>query len=95
MLKSIPSDIIYCDASKGTPVCKVAADGLVYPNGIAHSASKGPGSFLYQGSTLQGLVRVWEERSDHTLKAVAEVPVSFNFPNLYDEKTRLTSCVGF
>lgn len=72
MLKSVPSDIIYCDATKGTPVCKVAADGLVYPNGIA----KGPRNLLYQGSTLQGLVRIWEENTDHTLKALAEVPVS-------------------
>lgn len=71
MLKSVPSDIIYCDASKATVVCKVAADGIIYPNGIA----KGPSNLLYQGSTLQGLVRVWEEKADHTLKAIAEVPV--------------------
>jgi hypothetical protein len=72
MLKSVPSDIIYCDASKGTPICKVAADSIIYPNGIA----KGPKNILYQGSTLQGLVRVWEEKPDHTLKAVTEIPVS-------------------
>jgi len=71
MLKSVPSDIIYCDVSKGV-ACKVAADGIIYPNGIA----KGPDNLLYQGSTLQGLVRVWEAKPDHTLKSIAEVPVS-------------------
>ncbi|GAA5947948.1 hypothetical protein JCM3765_007041 [Sporobolomyces pararoseus] len=81
MLKSIPSDIIYCDASKATPVCKVAADGLVYPNGIAKA--KGPKNLLYQGSTLQGLVRVWEERPDHTLKALAEVPLERPVDNIH------------
>ncbi|GAA6060093.1 hypothetical protein JCM10212_003501 [Sporobolomyces blumeae] len=79
MLKSVPSDIIYCDASKATPFCKVAADHLVYPNGIA----KGPGTVLYQGSTLQGLVRVWEIQPDKSLKALAEVPLERPIDNVH------------
>jgi hypothetical protein len=91
MAKSVPSDIIYCDASKGTVACKVAADGIIYPNGLA----KGPRNLLYQGSTLQGLVRVWEEKPDHTLKAVTEVPVSFSVffpPNTRVIDSSISSC---
>ncbi|GAA5844013.1 hypothetical protein JCM3766R1_004046 [Sporobolomyces carnicolor] len=97
MLKSVPSDIIYCDATKGTPVCKVAADGLVYPNGIA----KGPRNLLYQGSTLQGLVRIWEENTDHTLKALAEVPLERPVDNIHVDEdgsiyaTALTKVLDF
>ncbi|GAA5893883.1 uncharacterized protein JCM6883_003663 [Sporobolomyces salmoneus] len=97
MLKSVPSDIIYCDASKGTPVCKVAADGIVYPNGLA----KGPKNLLYQGSTLQGLVRVWEERKDHTLKVLTEVPLERPVDNIHVDEdgsiyaTTLTKVLDF
>ncbi|GAA5874787.1 hypothetical protein JCM16303_002982 [Sporobolomyces ruberrimus] len=97
MLKSVPSDIIYCDASKATAVCKVAADGIIYPNGIA----KGPSNLLYQGSTLQGLVRVWEEKADHTLKAIAEVPLQRPVDNIHVDQdgsiyaTTLTKVLDF
>lgn len=33
VLKGEPSDIIYCDASGAVVECKVAADGLSFPNG--------------------------------------------------------------
>lgn len=89
MLKSVPSDIIYCDVSKGVNNCKVAADGIVYPNGLA----KGPGNLLYQGSTLQGLVRVWEQKADNTLKAITEVPVRSLSLQVAEERLKLDSTI--
>ncbi|KAK4698276.1 arylesterase / paraoxonase, partial [Phenoliferia sp. Uapishka_3] len=63
------SDIVYCDASGAQATCIVAADGLIYPNGIA----KGPNSLLYSASSLVGNIRVWEAQEDHTLNLVEEV----------------------
>ncbi|GAA6020864.1 hypothetical protein JCM11491_000009 [Sporobolomyces phaffii] len=97
MAKSVPSDIIYCDASKATVACKVAADGVIYPNGLA----KGPRNLLYQGSTLQGLVRIWEEKPDHTLKALTEVPLERPVDNIHVDEdgsiyaTTLTKVLDF
>ncbi|GAA5948661.1 hypothetical protein JCM21900_005205 [Sporobolomyces salmonicolor] len=79
VFKSVASDIAYCDASGKEPRCRVAADNLIYPNGIA----KGPGDLLYQGSTLEGVVRVFEAQKDHSLVAREVVSLERPVDNLH------------
>ncbi|BGP40548.1 hypothetical protein JCM10449v2_004510 [Rhodotorula kratochvilovae] len=78
-IKSVPSDIIFCDASGSEPECIIAADQVIYPNGIA----KGPGDLLYQASTLEGLMRVWKSEANHTLTSVEEVYINRHFDNVH------------
>ncbi|BGP55902.1 hypothetical protein JCM8202_002691 [Rhodotorula sphaerocarpa] len=79
IIKATPSDIIYCDASGATTNCIVAADNVIYPNGIA----KGPGDLIYQASTLEGLVRVWKARPDHTLEEQDVIKINRHFDNIH------------
>ncbi|GAA5999682.1 hypothetical protein JCM10207_005867 [Rhodosporidiobolus poonsookiae] len=83
-LHAVPSEIVYCDLSSSTPACKVAADNLPYPNGIA----KGAGNTLYSASTLGALVNVWSINADHTLSLVEAVPIARPIDNVhYDPLT--------
>ncbi|GAA5935773.1 hypothetical protein JCM3775_007325 [Rhodotorula graminis] len=80
VLKSNPSDIIYCDASgSGEAQCMVAADNVIYPNGLA----SGPNGLVYQASTIEGLMRVWQAQPNHTLAAVEEVHINRHFDNVH------------
>lgn len=75
-----PSDIIYCDASSGLPICGVAADGVIHPNGIA----RGPRDLLYSASSGQGQLEVWEiQSSDHSLVPAGSIPVPHLSDNLH------------
>ncbi|TNY23594.1 serum paraoxonase/arylesterase [Rhodotorula diobovata] len=78
VLKSVPSDIIFCDASgPGDAQCMVAADQVVYPNG------NGPNGLVYQASTIEGLMRVWQAQPNHTLTPVEEVHINRHFDNVH------------
>ncbi|GAA5970468.1 hypothetical protein JCM21900_003138 [Sporobolomyces salmonicolor] len=80
LLHSEPSTIVHCDASgDGEPHCIVAADGLVYPNGIA----KGRDDLLYSASTLGGEILTWEIQSDKTLIPLDTVPLSRPVDNIH------------
>ncbi|GAA6022443.1 hypothetical protein JCM10207_004393 [Rhodosporidiobolus poonsookiae] len=81
---SVPSDIVYCDFSSPTTHCKVAADNVVYPNGI----TKGAGDTLYSASTLGAHVKVWSINADDTLSLVQTLSLARPFDNLhYDAPT--------
>merc|ERR1711939_497 len=58
------SNIVHCTYRAGTSDCIVAADGLMYPNGIA----KGPDATLYMGSSSKGVVTAFHMQADHTLQ---------------------------
>ncbi|BGP16722.1 hypothetical protein JCM10213_009140 [Rhodosporidiobolus nylandii] len=77
-----PSEIVYCEASlegEDEPECKVAAEGIQYPNGMV----KGPNDLLYSASTFTGEVSVWEiQQVDKTLLPVDTVPLHRPIDNL-------------
>lgn len=76
----VPSDIIYCDISGPTANCKVAADGVIFPNGIA----RGPRDLIYTASSAQPQVEVWEIQSgDHTLVPAGSIAVPHAQDNLF------------
>ncbi|GAA6041818.1 hypothetical protein JCM8097_007177 [Rhodosporidiobolus ruineniae] len=79
LLKPVPSDIVYCDISTDVVDCKVAADNVVYPNGLA----KGPGNLLYQASSLDACVHIWEALSDHTLVPLQVIPIARPLDNIH------------
>ncbi|TNY18948.1 serum paraoxonase/arylesterase [Rhodotorula diobovata] len=80
LYKPNPSDIVFCDASgEGNGECKVAADQVIYPNGLA----TGPHGLLYQASTIEGLMRVWQVQEDHMLVPVEEVQINRHFDNVH------------
>ncbi|GJN90937.1 hypothetical protein Rhopal_003951-T1 [Rhodotorula paludigena] len=76
---SVASDIVYCDASRTAASCLVAADKVVYPNGV----TKGAGNLLYQATSLEGLVRIWEMQPDHTLKVFDEIKLNRHCDNIH------------
>ncbi|KAK4047240.1 hypothetical protein OIV83_005544 [Microbotryomycetes sp. JL201] len=79
-LKQVPTDIIYCDASGSSPRCSVAADNILYPNGIA----RGPGQLLYQASCGEGKMNVYEIQSgDNSLVLVDSVKTPHLVDNLH------------
>lgn len=73
-----PSDLVYCDASGEVPLCKIAATGLTFPNGMA----RGPGNTIYSASTLAGDVRHWEIQADHTLALIDQFKVPRPIDNI-------------
>ncbi|GAA5820789.1 hypothetical protein JCM11251_003160 [Rhodosporidiobolus azoricus] len=80
------SSIVYCDASAKAPDCTVAADGLVYPNGLTYSPSS---DLVYQACTLGGYVNIFRRSSSsassspHALSLLRTVSVARPLDNLH------------
>ncbi|GAA5862928.1 hypothetical protein JCM8547_003624 [Rhodosporidiobolus lusitaniae] len=82
MLRPEKSEIVWCEFEQregGAVQCRYAAEGIVYPNGIA----KGPENLLYSASTLEGTVTVWEIQSDRMLVPVDVIPLNRPIDNLH------------
>ncbi|KAK4048282.1 hypothetical protein OIO90_005901 [Microbotryomycetes sp. JL221] len=79
-IRQVPTDIIYCDASNDSTHCMVAADGILFPNGIA----RGPGQLLYQASCGEGKMNIYEIQSgDNSLVLVDSVKTNHLVDNLH------------
>ncbi|GAA5910446.1 hypothetical protein JCM6882_007358 [Rhodosporidiobolus microsporus] len=79
-----PSEVVYCEAdledTEREAECKVAADSVMYPNGLA----KGPNDLLYSASTYTGDITVWEiQHADKTLVPVNSIPIGRPIDNLH------------
>ena len=99
VLKGEGSDIVYCDASGAEVDCKVAADGVAFPNGsflpsfvnvrygelirYVLGMAKGPGNTIYSASSLEGDVRQWEIQADNTLVLLDQYTVHLPSLHLY------------
>ncbi|KAG8980280.1 hypothetical protein FRB93_009305 [Tulasnella sp. JGI-2019a] len=82
VLYTTSSEIIYCDASTRNSDCKVAADGIIYPNGMAVGSKNG---LIYNAPTHRGGVQVWERNADNTLSLVDDVKMNYAIDNLHTD----------
>ncbi|KAG8873285.1 hypothetical protein FRB97_006887 [Tulasnella sp. 331] len=76
------SEIIYCDASGPENDCKVAADGLLYPNGLALGPTNG---LIYNAPTHRGGVQIWKRNADNTLTLVDDIRMPYAIDNLHTD----------
>ncbi|KAG8880656.1 hypothetical protein FRB97_000610 [Tulasnella sp. 331] len=80
-LYTLTSDIVYCDASGRDSKCKVAVNGLIYPNGL----TLGTNGLIYSAPTFRGGISAFKRNKDHTLHLVEDIKLEQPFDNLHTD----------